>query len=91
VRIAKYLNENHKMGIWDIYLFTFYILPSSIKKIKYNKREKTVKCDDYEYVMEYYNCSYDVAETYYKQMSDKEYKRIKAIAQYKRKEKESLI
>lgn len=89
--IAKYLNENYNMKIWDMYLFAFYILPHSIKSIKYNKREKVVKCDDYEYVMEYYNCSYEVAERYYKLMSDKEFKRIKAIAQHKRKEKESSL
>lgn len=89
--IAKYLNENYSMKIWDMYLFAFYILPNSIKKIQYNKREKEVKCDDYEYIMEYYNCSYDVAGRYYKLMSDVEFKRIKSIAQFKKKEKESSL
>lgn len=89
--IAKYLNDNYSMKIWDMYLFAFYILPNTIKKIKYNKREKVVRCDDYDYIMEYYNCSYEVAGAYYKLMSKEEFARVKSIAQYKRKEKESSL
>ena len=77
--IGEYLNRNYSMPIYDMYLFAFYILPKSVNRIKYNKREKFVKCEDYEYIMTYYNCSYKVAEAYYKRMSNKEFKRISSL------------
>ena len=77
--IAEYLNRNFRMNIYDMYLFTFYILPTNIKKIKYNKRDKKEPLDDLKYITQYYNCSEEVAKDYYRQMSDKSFKKIKAI------------
>ncbi len=85
--IAEYLNNNYRMSLYDMYLFAQNITPKSVGMIKYNKREKEEKIVDIEYIMEYYNTSYNVGLQYYKEMSDKQFDKIKSIVNFWRGEK----
>lgn len=85
--IAEYLNNNYRMSLYDMYLFAQSITPQSVGRIQYNKREKEEKIEDIEYIMEYYNTSYNVGLQYYKEMSDKQFEKIKSIVKFWRGDK----
>lgn len=89
--IAEELNINYRMSIYDMYLFTFYLLPANIKAIKYNKRDKVEKNKDLTYIRQYYNCSEEVASVYYRLLNTRDFNEIKAIINSQNQEKESLI
>lgn len=64
IHIASYLCKYHKMKIYDMYLFSFFTLPSNIRNVKWVKREKNTNDEDIDLYQDWYGCNPEVARMY---------------------------
>ena len=84
INVAGYLNENHKMKFYDMYLFAFFTFKQyNIGDVQWIKSEKFSKPEDIDMIQLYYKVGFRTAQTYLELMDDNSLKEIRKIFDYK--------
>lgn len=84
VNVAVYLNENHKMKFYDMYLFAFFTFKQyNIGDVQWIKSDKFSKPEDVEMIMKYYKVGHRTALNYLDLITGESLKEIKKLFDYK--------
>ena len=82
--LANYLNNNHKMPLYQQYLLVYFaFIETGVSNVKWVKSDKALKIEDIDIIRKYYYVNYRVAISYLEVLQKEDIDRIKEF--YKRK------